>query len=43
MTDSEKVRYLRYASSFVTAEYRKYTAYGTRDSGIPRMEHECSP
>ncbi|MDX2453633.1 hypothetical protein, partial [Desulfosarcina sp.] len=34
---------LRYASSFVTAEYLKYAAYGTRDSGILGMEHECSP
>ncbi len=30
----QKVRFLRYASSLVTAEYTKYAAYGTRDSGI---------
>ena len=36
VTDSYKARYLRYASSFVVAAYRKYTADGTRDSGIPK-------
>jgi len=37
LTVPQKTRYQRYASSFVTAEYSKYAAYGTRDSGILRI------
>jgi len=37
VTVPQKSRYLRYASSFVIAEYDQYAAYGTRDSGILRI------